>query len=171
TANGSTGADQFLGQVEIGYQVPVYAPAQASVTPFARLQAVSVDQAAFSEWGANSLNLHVRQQTTESLRSTLGAQLNGAVGLGDTRTLDLALRLGWLHEYSNTDRPITAAFAGAPAAGYTVYGAAPQRDAAAIGFQASTTVATATQLTLRYDGDIGAGTDNHAINLGLRLSW
>jgi hypothetical protein len=38
------------------------------------------------------------------------------------------------------------------------------------GFQASTNIA-ATQLCLRYDGDIGSGTDNHALNLGLRLSW
>jgi len=52
-----------------------------------------------------------------------------------------------------------------------VYGATPQRDAAVIGFQASTNVATATRLYLRYDGDIGSGTDNHALNLGLRLSW
>jgi uncharacterized protein with beta-barrel porin domain len=171
TANGSTGANQFLGQAEIGYQVPVYAPAQASVTPFARLQVMSVNQAAFSEWGANSLSLNVQQQTTNSLRSTLGAQLNGAIGLGDTRTLDMALRLGWLHEYAYTGRPVTAAFAGAPAAAFTVYGATPQRDAAAIGFQASTNVATATQIFFRYDGDIGSGTDNHALNVGLRLSW
>jgi hypothetical protein len=27
----------------------------------------------------------------------------------------------------------------------------------------------ATQLYLRYDGDIGSGTDNHALNVGLRL--
>jgi outer membrane autotransporter protein len=24
---------------------------------------------------------------------------------------------------------------------------------------------------LRYDGDIGSGTDNHTFNLGVRLSW
>ena len=171
TASGGTGANQFLGQVEIGYQVPVYAPAAASIAPFARLQAMSVNQAAFSEWGANSLSLNVQQQTTHSVRSTLGAQLNGSIGLGDTRTLDMALRLGWLHEYAYTGRPITAAFAGAPANAFTVYGATPQRDAAAIGFQASTNVTTATQLYLRYDGDIGSGTDNHALNLGLRISW
>jgi autotransporter-associated beta strand protein len=171
TANGSTGANQFLGQAEIGYQVPVYAPAQASITPFARLQVMSINQAALSEWGANSLSLNVQQQTTNSVRSTLGAQLNGAIGLGDTRTLDMALRLGWLHEYAYTGRPVTAAFAGAPAAGFTVYGATPQRDAAAIGFQASTNVAAATQIFFRYDGDIGSGTDNHALNVGLRLSW
>jgi hypothetical protein len=32
-------------------------------------------------------------------------------------------------------------------------------------------LSAATQLYLRYDGDIGPGTDNHALNLGLRLSW
>jgi hypothetical protein len=32
-------------------------------------------------------------------------------------------------------------------------------------------VATATQIFFRYDGDIGSGTDNHALNLGLRLSF
>jgi len=117
------------------------------------------------------LSLNVQQQTTNSLRSPLGAQLNGAIGLGDARTLDLALRLGWLHEYAYTGRPITAAFAGAPANAFTVYGATPQRDAAVIGVQAGTAVAAGTQLYLRYHGDIGSGTDNHALNVGRRLSW
>lgn len=36
TANGSAGANQFLGQAEAGYKIGVYAPAQASLTPFAR---------------------------------------------------------------------------------------------------------------------------------------
>ena len=94
-----------------------------------------MNQNGFSEWGsANSLDLNVAQQTTNSLRSTFGAELAGAIGLGDTRTLDLALRLGWLHEFADTGRPITAAFAGAPSNAFTVYGATPQRDAAVIGF-------------------------------------
>ncbi len=171
TANGSTGANQLLAQAEAGYKIGVYAPAAAAVTPFARFQTSSINQAAFNEWGANSLSLNVQQQTTTSVRTVLGAELAGAIGLGDTRTLDLGFRLGWLHEYANTARPITAAFAGAPSASFTVYGATPQRDAAVIGFQASTTVAAATQIYLRYDGDIGSGTDNHALNLGVRLSW
>jgi len=28
-----------------------------------------------------------------------------------------------------------------------------------------------TQIYLRYDGDIGSGTDNHTVNLGVRVSW
>ena len=66
---------------------------------------------------------------------------------------------------------MTAAFTGAPAATFTVYGARPQRDAAVIGLQASATVAAATQIYLRYDGEVGSGNDNHALNVGLRLSF
>jgi fibronectin-binding autotransporter adhesin len=96
----------------------------------------------------------------------LGADIAAAIG-----TVDLGLRLGWLHEYANTARPITAAFAGAPQASFTVYGATPQRDAAVIGFQAGANVAAATRLYLRYDGEIASGADNHTIGVGLRLSW
>ncbi|HZX82722.1 MAG TPA: autotransporter domain-containing protein, partial [Reyranella sp.] len=111
TASGSTGVNQFLGQVELGYQIPVYAPASAAITPFGRFQVMSVNQAAFSEWGANSLSLNVAQQTTNSVRSTIGMDLGGMIG-----SFDLRLRLGWLHEYADVARPVTAAFAGAPGA-------------------------------------------------------
>jgi autotransporter-associated beta strand protein/T5SS/PEP-CTERM-associated repeat protein len=171
TANGSAGANQFLGQIETGYRIGLDAPAAASVTPFARLQGSTVTQNAFSEWGANSLSLNVAQQTTNSLRTVFGADLAGALPLGTERSLALDLRLGWLHEYADTGRPITAAFAGAPTNAFTVYGATPQRDAAVIGFSAGTSVADATQLYLRYDGEIGTGASNHTLNLGLRISW
>ena len=38
TANGSTGANQFLGQAETGYKLGIYAPALATLTPFGRFQ-------------------------------------------------------------------------------------------------------------------------------------
>jgi autotransporter-associated beta strand protein len=171
TATGSTGANQFLGQAETGYKVDVYAPAQASITPFGRLQISSVTQNAFSESGAQSLSLNVAQQTTNSLRTTIGADLAGAIVLGNERKLDLAVRFGWQHEFADTGRPITAAFAGAPGNSFTVFGATPARDSAVVGFQATTTIAEATQVYLRYDGGVGGGTDNHALNVGVRFTW
>ena len=36
---------------------------------------------------------------------------------------------------------------------------------------ASTAIAQNTSLYLRYDGEIGTGTDNHALSAGLRMSW
>ena len=51
TATGSTGANQFLGQIEGGYKVDVYAPAAATITPFGRFQISSVTQNGFTEVG------------------------------------------------------------------------------------------------------------------------
>ena len=171
TANGSTNANQALGQVETGYRIPIYAPASATLAPFGRLQASSVTQNAFSENGAQSLSLNVAQQTTNSLRTLFGIDLAGVLPVSSERTVDIGLRLGWQHEFASTQRPITAALSGAPFAGFTVYGATPQPDAAVVSFRAATSVADAVQLYLRYDGEIGSGTDNHAFNLGVRLSW
>jgi fibronectin-binding autotransporter adhesin len=171
TASGSTGANQFLGQVEAGYKIGVYAPASATVTPFGRFQISSVTQNGFTESGANSLNLNVKQQTTNSQRTTVGADLAGAIGIGDDRKLNLNFRLGWMHEFADTGRPITAAFGGAPGAAFTVFAAPPGRNSAVLGLSAMANIAAATQLYLRYDGEIATGTDNHALNLGVRFSW
>ncbi|HEY9217330.1 MAG TPA: autotransporter domain-containing protein [Phenylobacterium sp.] len=171
TSSGSTGANQALGQVEAGYRFGLYAPAAATIAPFARLQGSSTTQNAFSEWGAQSLSLNVAQQTTNSLRSLFGIDLASALPIGNERTVDVGLRLGWQHEFAYTGRPITAALSGAPFAAFTVYGATPQTDSAVVSFRANTRVADQVQLYLRYDGDIGSGTDNHALNLGLRVSW
>lgn len=164
TASGSTGASQFLAQVEAGYRLGVWE--MAGVAPFARFQASSTAQNAFTESGAGSLDLNVAPQITTSLRTVLGAELDGTIG-----AFGLGLRLGWQHEYASTARPVTASFAGAPQAGFTVYGATPARDAAIVGFSATAMVAAATQLYLRYDGEIASGSDNHAVTAGLRLSW
>jgi uncharacterized protein with beta-barrel porin domain len=170
-ASGAAGANQYLGQVELGYQVPVYAAAQATLTPFGRLQVINVTQNAVTEWGANSLDLNVQQQATNALRSTVGAQLNGGIPIGEQGTLALALRLGWQHEFADTGRPMTASFAGAPSAFFTVNGASVQRDAAVLGLQADARVADNLQVYLRYDGELASGNDNHALTAGLRFNW
>ncbi|MDP1964231.1 MAG: autotransporter outer membrane beta-barrel domain-containing protein, partial [Reyranella sp.] len=171
TAAGQTTANQFVGQAEAGYAIGLHAPSLARLTPFVRLQGVSNTQAGFSETGASSLNLTVAQQTTNSLRSTFGVDLAGSFDLGWRDRLALQVRLGWAHEYADTSRPVTASFAGAPGAAFTVFGAAPQRDAAVIGLAASTAIAASTSLYIRYDGEVGTGTDNHALTAGFRMSW
>ena len=171
TASGSTGANEVFGQLETGYRIGLYAPAAATLAPFARLQVASVMQNGSTEWGAESLDLAVAAQTTNALRTTFGADLAGAIALGKARTLDLRLRLGWQHEFADTGRPISAAFVAVPANGFTVWGAPARRDSAVVGLQVATQIADATELYLRYDGEIAGGTDNHALNLGLRVTW
>jgi len=87
------------------------------------------------------------------------------------RPVEVAFRLGWLHEYADTSRPLTASFAGAPGFAYTVFGATPQRDSAVLGLSANAALASATRVYLRYEGEVGGGTDSHALTAGLRLIW
>jgi outer membrane autotransporter protein len=170
TANGNTQANQAFGQIEAGYKLPT-GIANTSVTPFARLQLSTTTQDGFSEWGANSIDLAVAAQTTISARGVLGVDLAGSFDIGGARILDLDLRLGWSHEYADASRPMTAAFAGAPGNPFTVYGAAPARDAAALGFQARTKVSDQAQLYLRYDGELSSESNTHTLNAGVRFVW
>jgi autotransporter-associated beta strand protein len=167
-ANGNTSANQFLGQIEAGYKIGL--GANTSISPFARLQIGSINQAGFTEYGGGVFNLAVASQTTTSVRTTFGIDLAGGFDIGGT-LLDLGLRLGWMHEFADTARPMTAAFAAAPVSQFTVFGATPQRDSAVIGFSAATALSDRTSLFVSYDGEIGGGTDNHALRAGFRMTW
>jgi outer membrane autotransporter protein len=171
TAWGQTHADQLFGQLEAGYKLAVPPGFGGFVTPFARLQGSTSTLAGFTESGADSLNLVVASQTTNSLRSVLGAQLGAAIDAGWHDKLDLVLRLGWSHEYADTDRPVSAAFAGAPATTFTTQGAAAPRDGVILGLGAKTAIAEATSLYLRYDGDLAGANTNHVLSAGVRLTW
>jgi outer membrane autotransporter protein len=176
TAQSGAGANQWYGQIEGGYRfdigpLGIGAPAEASITPFARLQGYTGAQSGFTETGAQSLNLTVAGQTTNSLRSVIGAQLGGAIDLGWREKLAVQVRLGWSHEYADTARPVTATLAGAPLMPFTTYGVAPTRDGAVVGFSANTAVADATSVYLRYDGNISGQDSAHALTAGVRMSW
>ena len=127
-------------------------------------------QNAFTEWGAKSLNLNVAQQTTNSLRTVFGADLAAPSGSATSRKLDLALRLGWMHEFADTGRPITAAFAGAPSAPSP--STAPRRSATRlIGFRPAPHRRRRPRSTCATTATVGGGTDNHMLNVGVRFSW
>jgi outer membrane autotransporter protein len=171
TAYGRTGANQFLGQLETGYRVELGGTAAAYLTPFARLQGSTATQNAFTETGAQSLNLSVAAQTTNSLRTVFGAQLGAALDVGLRDRIAAQLKLGWSHEYADTARPVTASFVGAPAVPFTVQGATPTRDGAVIGFSASTALADALVVYVKYEGTLSGQDSSHALTAGLRATW
>ena len=91
--------------------------------------------------------------------------------MGWIERLGLQFRLGWAHEYADTARPTTAAFAGAPGQNFTVYGAAPLRDAVTLGLGASTAIAAGTSIYLRYDGEFSTGSSINSLTGGFRMTW
>ena len=72
TAIGQAGTNSFFGQLEGGYRIDLDRLGRSLAIPFARVQGSTVSQAAFTETGADSLNLSVAAQTTNSLRSVFG---------------------------------------------------------------------------------------------------
>jgi fibronectin-binding autotransporter adhesin len=164
TALGRTGANTFLGQIEMGYAFVLATPAKATIVPFARLQGATINQAGFSETGAGPFGLIVAQQTTNSLRSTLGVEL---AGMADA--VALRLRLGWAHEFADAVRPFSAAFQAAPGFGYTIFGASVPSDSAVLGLEIRRSIAPATDLYLRYDGEAGAIASSHLGTVGVRI--
>ena len=170
TAMGQAGANQFFGQLETGYRVDIGGTAAAYVTPFARLQGYTATQNAYTETGAQSLNLNIAGVTTTSLRSVLGAVLGANMNVGWRSPIAGQLRLGWSHEYGNVDRPVSASFAGASAVPFTTYGVSPTRDGVLLGLSANTDVAEATSLYLKYEGTISGQDSAHAMTVGVRAS-
>jgi outer membrane autotransporter protein len=171
TAQGRAGANQWYGQIEGGYRFDIGTRADAYITPFMRWQGYTGAQNGFTETGAQSLNLTMAGQTTNSLRSVIGAQLGSSIDLGWREKLALQFRLGWSHEYASTARPVTATLAGAPLMPFTTYGVAPTRDGAVVGFSANTAIAEATSVYLRYEGNISGQDSAHALTAGVRMSW
>jgi outer membrane autotransporter protein len=171
SAQGYTTANTFFGQLEAGYKIPVAPRFGGFVTPFARLQASTSTQQGFSESGADSLNLTVAGQTTQSLRTVLGAQVGAALDAPWRDKLNVVMRLGWSHEFADTTRPVTASFAGAPALAFTTFGSSAPRDGVVLGLGANTRVAENTNVYLRYDGDLAGGNTSHVLSAGLRYVW
>ena len=133
-------------------------------------QAATATQNGFTESGAGSLDLSVAAQTTNSLRSVLGAHLGGAMDLGWRDKLAMQVKLGWRREYADTGRSVTASFVGAPALLFTTYGAAPQRDSV-LGLSATTAIADAASVYFRYEGNFSSQDCNHARPAGFRMTW
>jgi outer membrane autotransporter protein len=170
-ATGQTGANQFFGQIEAGYRIDLGTTADAYVTPWARLQGSTTTQNGFTESGADSLNLSVASQTTNSLRSVLGVTLGGAADFGWGQKVAAQFKVGWAHEFANTDRPVTASFLGAPALPFTTYGAAPQRDGVVLGVNATANLSDRTSLFLRYEGEFQGIDTSHNFSAGIRITW
>ncbi|WP_175561896.1 autotransporter domain-containing protein [Kaistia soli] len=170
-AYGDTDAGQFLGQIETGYRFDVDTPFKSSITPFGRLQVVSLGQDGFTETGSSLYNLSVASQSTTSVRTTFGADFNATLDLGTGMPLDLGLRLGWVHEFADTVQSMNASFTSAPGADFTVFGTTLPRDSALVGFSGNLGISDNASLFASYDAELGNGDDNQQLWGGLKLTW
>lgn len=64
-----------------------------------------------------------------------------------------------------------AAFAGAPALTFTTFGATAPRDGVVLSLGLGTSIAEATKIYFRYDGDLAGANTNHTLSAGLKCTW
>jgi outer membrane autotransporter protein/CSLREA domain-containing protein len=141
------------------------------VQPLASFTYTHLEQDAFDESGAGSLDLSVDEQTLDSAVSGLGARLRGRFALGEDRWLRPELHARWLHEFGDTERTLDARIGGTPGATFSVRGAELARDTGVVGAEWTLTDAGRLHVFAGYDLAINPDLLQHSVSLGFELVW
>jgi uncharacterized protein with beta-barrel porin domain len=165
---GQFGSNEVTARVEGGYGIQT---GFANVTPFAGFQVISLSNAQFSETstgGYAALALRAQSKTVDSEQTSLGAQLDTQLPLGNG-VVSPFLRVSWNHEF-NTKRSIPVELQALPA-GFTVTGAAAAQDAAQISGGVNAAIASNITLYGTFGGLIADRGNSYSGNGGVKITW
>ena len=166
TASSNFDGQQAFGYFESGLMLPT-----GSITwvPHSSMQYVTVDQGSIRETGADSVNLVGQSLSTDSLRSILGLSIQSSgptpLGLATTK-----LRLGWMHEYLDTNERFEAKFIGETRS-FEVQGVDLGQDWAVIGGNLQWALFNYTTAIFAYQGQVNSTQSLHTGALGLEVRW
>lgn len=133
---------------------------ELELRPFGSLDYLWLNQDAFSETGAHSVNLKVGATDYSMLRTELGFKLANCWWVQECLQVVPDFKLSWVYEGRFGDTSYTAAFKGSGGS-FKVRGYQPDVHMLATGFGVTALFAEgAASLSLRYDGEFGK--DTHA---------
>jgi uncharacterized protein with beta-barrel porin domain len=168
TALGSVDGNQYFATLSNGVDVSM--GKIGVLSPFVSLEMQRAETPAFSERGADSVNLAVSASSANSIRSSLGARWrNQFEVLGHAWSLNG--ELAWAHQYGARTQAVTASFEGAANSAFTVHGSGPARDAMQAGVGVRVALGRQVHAGLRYDGEFGGGGHTHAGSVGFDYRW
>ena len=159
------------GRIEAGYRVAVFD--EFGVTPYAAGQAQSLRLPSYSETDASGLAafaLSYGAKTTTDSRSELGARFDTRFMTGDQSRLILRARAAWAHDFS-AGPSANATFQTLPGFGFTVFGAAPDRDSALTSASAEYKLGNGVSFLAKFDGQFGDTTRVYAGTGAVRVAW
>lgn len=170
-ASGDFDADQHYLYLEAGrtYELGDEGEEeQLHVQPQLALQYRNYTQDAYSETGADDLNLTTLENDLDMFQTALGARFfyTGRTDDGSTIVPDLMVR--WAHEHGDVDRTVRSQFVGTSTV-FATNGIKQDRDSVQV--RAGITAATMDDLTVdvSYNGELASHQKNHAGVL--RLIW
>jgi outer membrane autotransporter protein len=166
-ASGGTGGSELSTFISGGYD---FHAGHLTVGPIATLQYTYANIDSFSEHGSLA-PLAIHSQSAESLRTDFG--FRASYGWQAEKVLvEPFVEAAWEHEYKYSALPITAGFAGVPAASDTFYGPSEGHDSAIV--SAGVTVQWTPMIAtyVNYDGQLGRDRyDSNAVTGGVRVSF
>ena len=165
-ASSSTGHDLAL-HLQGGVNLPV---AGWDLTPFARLSYFYLNQDAFSEQGANSLNLTVQGFNAQTLRTQLGLRAGHTFGIQGDVKLRPELQVGWAHDFPLDNRVINAGLTELGGT-FAVNGFKGETDSLLAGVGVTVQLTSGVAVTGRYDAELRRGFQSQLVNLGLRCDF
>jgi outer membrane autotransporter protein len=101
--------------------------------PFAALEYIGVQQNAFTEQGADSIDLDVDTTTANAMRGILGSRVFNHFRTKSGHLVTVNASAAWRHEFLNDNRVIDAAFTSQTGNAFAVSGVNIDRDAAIVG--------------------------------------
>jgi fibronectin-binding autotransporter adhesin len=154
---GKQNADDFGGRIEAGWRMPL--DDNYTIAPYGAFAGESFESPAYAETalsGASTFALSYAAHASTLGRTELGAHLDRTYDLGnDELTADV--KAAWAHQLD--DQPFTqASFENLATTGFEVLGVRPARDTALLGADLELQYRSGLFLSLRGEGQFGAGT-------------
>jgi outer membrane autotransporter protein len=172
TASGRFASDLFGARLELGrsYSLPWF-----NVTPFAAVQTATLWQRGFSETTTAGglpgiLGLTYGSQTTTSLPTFLGVQLDARYSWANGMMWSPFVRAAWMHEF-NRDRSITGSFVSVPGTLFGVDGARAWSDALKVNAGSRLALNQYASLFASFDGEFANNGYSYGGRGGIRFSW
>ena len=172
TASGRFASDLFGARLEVGRS---YALPWLNVTPFAAVQPATLWQRGFSETTTAGglpgiLGLTYGSQTTTSLPTFLGVQLDARYSWANGMMWSPFVRAAWMHEF-NRDRSIAGSFVSVPGTLFGVDGARAWSDALKVNAGSRLALNQYASLFASFDGEFANNGYSYGGRGGIRFSW
>ena len=155
TAQSDQQSGQLNAALNLGYDFKV---SGFTLGPIVGAQYTYVGIAPFTETGASSLNLAVKQQNANSMRTTLGGRVAYTWNATSKLVLIPEVRMLWENEFLNGSRPIDATLAGGKGPSFSGWTDSPSRSSAFAGAGVSAQFGANWNASLFYNVDFGRQT-------------
>ena len=165
TAETGLSQDVHIGQTLL--------PGALTVVPRVGVEYDNIQQNPYATTGAPAagLNFQTNGSTLNALRSTVGARADLKLTANDGTVITPEVRATYLHDFMDTNVPLTEAFTGAPGAGFNVSGVRPGREAALVGTGVTVGFSENVSATIGYDAAVRDHELDHTVQVGIKYTW